>query len=105
MFTLHIEHPISDFDTWRAAFDGFAGMRAESGVVAHTVRQPIDDPAYVLIDLEFTTAGQADLFLDFLRTRVWADRGNSPALAGAPITRVLEARDTTIAASGPAGLP
>src|SRR5450756_1808971 len=57
MFTLHIEHPISDFGTWRNAFDGFADMRGRSGVLSHTIRQPADDPAYVLIDLDFDTAG------------------------------------------------
>lgn len=94
MFTLHIEHPISDFGTWRNAFDGLADMRGRSGVLSHTIRQPADDPAYVLIDLDFDTAGQAAHFLDLLRTRVWADRDNSPALAGEPITRILEVRET-----------
>jgi hypothetical protein len=31
MTTLHIEHPIVDFDLWRRAFDGFAGARARAG--------------------------------------------------------------------------
>lgn len=95
MFTLHIEHPISDFDTWRHAFDGFADMRGRSGVRSHAVRQPVDDPRYVLIDLDFDTTAQAESFLGLLRTRVWANRDNSPALAGEPITRILEVRDTS----------
>ena len=95
MFTLHIEHPITDFATWRNAFDGFADMRGRSGVRSHTIRQPVDDPRYVLIDLDFDTTAQAEHFVDLLRTRVWANRDNSPALAGAPITRILEVRDTS----------
>ena len=95
MFTLHIEHSISDFDTWRTAFAGFADMRVRSGVLAHTIRQPIDDPAYVLIDLDFDTAAQGEFFLEILRSRVWVNRDNSPALAGAPITRILEIRETS----------
>lgn len=95
MYTLHIEHPISDFGSWRNAFDGFADMRHRSGVRSHTIRQPADDPCYVLIDLDFDTTAQAEHFLDLLRTRVWANRDNSPALAGAPITRILEVRDAT----------
>lgn len=94
MFTLHIEHPISDFGTWRSAFDGFADMRGRSGVLSHTIRQPVDDKAYVLIDLDFDSAVQAAHFLDLLRTRVWTNRDNSPALTGEPITRILEVRDT-----------
>jgi hypothetical protein len=93
MFTLHIEHPVSDFDTWRTAFNGFADMRALSGVLSHTIRQPVDDPAYVLIDLDFDTAAEGGHFLDLLRTRVWADRETSPGLAGAPITGILEVRE------------
>ena len=26
MATLHIEHPVTDFGTWKAAFDRFRGM-------------------------------------------------------------------------------
>lgn len=95
MFTLHIEHPVSDFDVWRSAFDGFADMRSRSGVRSHVVRQPVEDPRYVLIDLDFDTTAQAEQFLDLLRTRVWANRDNSPALAGALITRILEVRGTS----------
>ena len=93
MFTLHIEHPITDYDTWRKAFDRFAEVRFRSGVSSHTIWQPVDDPGYVLIDLDFETTARAETFLDLLRTRVWADPGNSPGLAGAPVTRILEVRD------------
>ena len=94
MVTLRIEHPISDFDTWRAAFDRFADLRSRSGVRAHTIWQPVDDPAYVLIDLDFDTADHAQSFEIFLRTRVWAVPDNSPALAGTPITSILQVHDT-----------
>ncbi len=93
MFTLHIEHAITDFDTWSQAFARFADVRLRAGVRAHAIRQPLDDPNYVLVDLEFDTAGRAESFLDFLRTRVWTDQANSPALAGSPTTRILELRD------------
>ena len=96
MITLHIEHPISDFDTWRAAFAGFEDARSRADVRSHTVRQPVDDPAYVLVDLEFDTAGQAQAFEEFLRTRVWGVPANSPALAGTPVTRILEVRHSSL---------
>ena len=94
MITLRIEHPITDFDTWRAAFDRFADMRSRSGVREHTIWQPVDDPAYVLIDLDFDTVDHARSFETFLRTRVWAVPANSPALVGTPITRILQVHDT-----------
>jgi len=90
MVTLHIEHPITDFTTWHAAFERFADARRQSGVRSHHLQRPIDDPNYLMIDLEFETAEQAQRFLTFLQTNVWTNPGNSPALAGTPSTRILE---------------
>lgn len=90
MSTLHIEHPITDFAVWKTAFDRFAPAREEAGVLRHRVQRPVDDPAYVVVDLDFGTAEQAERFLGFLRTRVWSSPGNAPALVGEPRTRILE---------------
>jgi len=89
MYTLHIEHPITDFDTWSRAFAGFAPMRLAAGVRSHTVRRPVDDPHYVSVDLDFDTTTGAEGFLHVLRTRVWANPAASPALAGDPVARIL----------------
>lgn len=89
MTTLHIEHPITDFDQWTTAFERFAAARAQAGVRAHRVLRPVDDPAYVLVDLDFDDTLAAEAFLDFLRTRVWSSPQASPALAGTPVTRIL----------------
>jgi hypothetical protein len=93
MATLHIEHPITDFGTWKAAFDRFAEAREKSGVRGHRILRPVDDAHYVVVDLDFQTAGEAARFLDFLRTRVWSSSQNAPALAGTPQTRILEPAD------------
>jgi hypothetical protein len=90
MPTLHIEHAITDIATWSTAFERFSAARREAGVLAHRVQRPIDDPHYVVIDLDFPTAEQAQRFRDFLVTHVWASPDSSPALAGAPTTRILE---------------
>lgn len=97
MTILHIEHPVTDFDTWKQAFDGFAGMRRSAGVRGYVVRRPTDDAHYVVVDLDFDDAGAAGVFLDVLRTRVWAVPANSPALAGAPLTRILTTVDVAAA--------
>lgn len=89
MPTLHIEHNIVDFDLWRAAFDRFADLRRRSGVLAHRVRRPIDDPCYVIIDLEFATTENAKAFAHLLHERVWSSHENAPALVGDPQTRIL----------------
>jgi hypothetical protein len=97
MATLHIEHPVTDFGTWRAAFDRFTEAREKSGVRSHRILRPVDDARYVVVDLDFQTVGEAEKFLDFLRTRVWSSAHSAPALAGTPQTRILEPAD---AASG-----
>ena len=90
MATLHIEHPITDFGIWNAAFARFADARQHAGVRGQRVLRPVDDPAYVVVDLDFDTVEQAERFLGFLRANVWAATQNAPALAGKPQARVLE---------------
>jgi hypothetical protein len=90
MTTLHIEHAITDFSTWQSAFDRFEEMRQQAGVRRQTVRRPVDDDQYVVIDLEFDTAEQATALLGVLNDKIWAARDNSPALAGKPRTSILE---------------
>jgi hypothetical protein len=97
MATLHIEHPVTDFGTWKAAFDRFAEVREKSGVRSHRVLRPVDDARYVVIDLDFQTVAEAEKFLGFLQTSVWSSPRNAPALAGTPQARILEPTD---AASG-----
>ena len=90
MSTLHIEHPISDFTTWKAAFDRFAPVRLQSGVRGHRIQRPVSDPRYIVLDLDFDNPAKAAAFLEFLQTRVWSSPENSPALAGDPRTAILE---------------
>lgn len=93
MATLHIEHPISDLPTWLRAFSGFADVRRRAGVRAERVFTPVDDDAYVYVDLDFDDVEQAAAFQRSFETRVWTSREASPALAGTPKARVLESVD------------
>lgn len=86
--TLHIEHAITDFPTWRAAFDRFADARRRAGVTAHRVRFVEEDPSQVVIDLDFDASAPAHAFATFLHEQVWGT-ANAPALVGTPTTRVL----------------
>lgn len=89
MPTLRIEHAISDYDVWNAAFDRLAGVRTKAGVRNHVIRRPVDDPRYVVIDLDFDTVEAAVGFRTFLQTKVWSSSENAPALVGAAQTRIL----------------
>src|SRR5260370_21725058 len=92
MATLRIEHAIHDYQLWRRAFDGFAEARAKAGVRGFAIRQPVDDPKYLMLDLEFDYAGQAEAFAEFLHANVWSSLASSPALPRAARTRVLDLR-------------
>ncbi len=91
MVTLHIEHPISDLATWYGAFQAFAEARGHAGVTRESVRQPVDDPHYIVVELDFATVDQARAFESFLRDQVWVVPENAPALAGTPTTMILAA--------------
>jgi len=90
MTTLHVEHRISDFATWKSAFDHFESTRKNAGVLGHRIRRPVDDDHYVVIDLDFEDASAARTFLAFLRQNVWGVREHSPALVGSPDALILE---------------
>lgn len=70
MYILRIEHPVSDFDGWKRAFDSDPVGREKSGVRRYQILRPVDDPNYVMIDLEFDTASQAEALLAAMRV-VW----------------------------------
>ena len=96
MATLHIEHPITDYSQWRAAFDRLAPVRRKAGVVAARVARPVDDPHYIVVGLDFDTTEQATSFLHFLETQVWASPIAAPALGGRPRTAILSAEDAPV---------
>jgi hypothetical protein len=91
MHILRIEHQIQDFDSWKAAFDRDPIGRRHSSVRRHRILRPVDDPDYVMLDLEFESAGEAEAFRDALERDVWRSRRAAPALAGSP-KRVLSRR-------------
>jgi len=98
MVTLHIEHPVTDLGTWLRAFSAFEEARQKAGVLAHRVRRAVDDDRYIVVDLTFETAERAAAFRTFLEATIWPSRDASPALAGAPVTRILADVDLSAAA-------
>jgi hypothetical protein len=70
MVILQIEHPVSNFDAWKKAFDSDPVNRKQSGVRHYRVLRPIDNPNYAIIELEFDGLNQAERLLAALR-EVW----------------------------------
>lgn len=89
MVILHIEHPVKSFDTWKQAFERDPAGRQRSGVRRYQISRPLDDPNYVMIDLDFESRTAAEAFLTAMR-EVWRSAAAAPALGGSPETRIVE---------------
>lgn len=65
--------------------------REKSGVRRYRVLRPINDPKYVMIDLEFDTPDDAEALLDAMRA-VWA--GPARTIISDPQARIAEQVET-----------
>jgi hypothetical protein len=92
---VQIEHPIRNFETWKAAFDRDPARREASGVRRHQIFRPIDDPAYVAVDLEFDGHEAATAFKEAIEA-VWRSPEAAPALGGAPRARIVDVVETRV---------
>jgi hypothetical protein len=85
--TLRIEHPVPDYDNWKRAFDADPVDRRAHGVRRYRVSRAVDDPSYVLIDLEFDSMENAERLLAKMR-QVWAGPGKD--VMRNPLARIVE---------------
>ena len=93
MYILRIEHPVPDFDGWKSAFDSDPLGRFKAGVRRYHILRPLDDANYVMVDLEFDTAGEAEALLAALRT-LW--RRVEGTVMSSPQARIVEAVETHV---------
>lgn len=93
MPVVQIEHPVRDFETWKAAFDRDPVGRQASGVRRYQVFRPVDDPHYVAVDLEFDGAAEAEAFKQALEG-LWRSPQGAAALGGTPRARIVESVET-----------
>jgi hypothetical protein len=91
MYMLRIEHPVRDFDGWKRAFDSDPVGREKSGMRRYQILRPLDDANYVMIDLEFDTAAQAEALLAAMRV-VWGRVEGKIMIS--PQARIAEAVET-----------
>jgi hypothetical protein len=87
---LRIEHPVPDFDAWKRAFDGDPIGRRQSGVRRYRILRPVDDPKYVMVDLEFDDAGG----VRSRRPSGLVDRVQRQGLIGSPQARIADTVET-----------
>lgn len=86
---VQLEHAVKDFEMWKAAFDRDPIDREGMGVRRHRVSRPVDDPNYVVVELEFDTSQEAENCCVALG-ELWNSRTAAPALMGTPQSRIVE---------------
>ena len=62
MITLFARHTVSDYQTWRKAFDAFGPTLKAAGVVGSLVYQSVDDPNDLTVAHEFSSLEDAQAF-------------------------------------------
>lgn len=88
---LRIEHAVPDFDGWKQAFDSDPADRKGSGVRRFEVLRSVDDPNFVMIDLEFDSLDEAEGLLSTMR-RIWS--GDGQRVMRNPQARIVETVET-----------
>ena len=91
MYILRIEHPVPDYAGWKKAFDSDPVGRKKSGVRRYQILRPVDNPNYVLIDLDFDTTKEAEALLAAMRL-IW--RRVEGTVMSDPKARIVEAVET-----------
>jgi hypothetical protein len=89
VFVVQLEHPVRDYETWKAAFDRDPVRREASGVRRYEVYRPVSDPNFIAVDLEFDSRGEAEAFKLALE-ELWRSPQAAPALGGTPRVRVVD---------------
>jgi hypothetical protein len=86
---LQIEHPVRDFETWKAAFDSDPARREAGGVRRYEIYRPVDDPNFIAVDLVFDSRGEAEAFKVGLEA-LWRSPQAAQALGGTPRARIVD---------------
>jgi hypothetical protein len=89
-YVVRIEHQVHDFAAWKAAFDRDPVSREAGGVRRYRVMQPLDDPQYAMVDLEFDSSSQAATFCAGLQ-QLW--RKVEGKLIEQPRVRIAQVHD------------
>jgi len=76
MVMLRVQHVVPNFEAWKRAFDSDPVDRQASGVRGYKIHRAIENPNFVVIDLEFSAIAEAQKFLEKLRA-LWEGHGDA----------------------------
>jgi quinol monooxygenase YgiN len=62
MTTMFVRHTVSDYKTWRKAYDDFAPVQKAKGVTAEAVYRAVENPNDITVTHEFATIEAAQAF-------------------------------------------
>ena len=88
MHSIIIEHPVRSCDEWTTAFDGDPVGRAASGVRGYRIMRAVDDPLYVVMQLDFDELDTARAYIAKIRQAV------AGSVAARPHVRLAEVVET-----------
>jgi hypothetical protein len=76
-----VRHAVTDYATWKRAFDGDAAARTAAGIVGHAVNRGAQDPNVVIVYLQAETLDALRAFTSSPRLK---DVMREAGIAGAP---------------------
>lgn len=88
---LQIEHKVPNYEGWKKAFESDPIGRKKSGVKHYRIYRPVDDPNYVIVDLEFERLKEAEDALAALK-KLWTNVEGTIMLD--PKTRILNLEES-----------
>lgn len=92
-YILRVEHLVHDFAKWKKAFDNDPAHRKKSGVVRYRILLRVDNPNYVMIDLEFERLVDLEKFHTILQ-KLWSNvDGKIIEGPGSHSARLIEYKD------------
>jgi hypothetical protein len=83
MTTVAVRHSVSDFDTWKTAFDGHASVRTSHGAIGQRV---LHDGNNILVLIDFPDAASVQ---SFMADPSLAEAMKNGGVVGAPDVSVL----------------
>ena len=90
---LQIEHKVPNFEGWKKAFESDPIDRRKAGVRRYRILRPVDNPNYVIIDLEFDNLKQTEEVLAALQNLWGKVEGKVMMNAQTRILEIAEAVD------------
>ena len=93
MIILRIEHAVPNFEGWKKAFESDPIDRRKAGVHHYRILRPVDNPNYVIIDLEFDNLKQTEEALAALQNLWGKVEGKVMMNAQTRILEIAEATD------------